>query len=175
MTSEDNTGQIFEMTIDHTEHFQNMKMYDDAIKECIAAVEWAVDNNSVIKEMQARNLLASLYWSKEDVPKMISQYDTVINIAREHGLIFSEEYIYALFHFSLFLTRVQPVPLQLFSMMKELIEIRSKMVDDENDRDLQSYQALLDSLNMVYKRKKRLRKVKKYVYTKIVHLNNKEI
>lgn len=118
--------------------------------------------------MRARNLLASLYWSKEELNETLAQYGKVVSIGREHDLRYTDEYVQAIYHAVVILTRIQPPPPAMFSLAKELVEVHSSMVEDENDKDLQDYKMILETLNRVYKRKHRLRKQKEYVYTKIV-------
>lgn len=164
----DEINHPFEGMIEHAEHLRDNKMYDESIRECQSAVNWAVDNGLLKEELQARNILASIYMSKGDVQEMLSQLGTVISTARDNDMKYCDAYTESLFQYACYLTRLQPVPPQLFSTMEELIEVRSSMVDDENDSDLQSYRSMLDALKRVYKRKKSLRKTRRHTYTKIV-------
>lgn len=169
MKSVCNNVNEYERLVALVEQFRNEKNVDEAITECSAAVKWAINNNSLPKEMQARNLLASLYWSKNDVSEALVQYGKVVGIGREHELRYTDEYVQAIYHTVVILTRIQPPPPAMFSLAEELVEVRGKMVDnDGNDRDLQDYKMILETLKRVYKRKHRLRKQKEYVYTEIV-------
>lgn len=141
---------------------------DKAIVECCAAVESALKNNLFKKEMRARNLLASLYWTTDELNETLAQYGKVVGIGREHDMRYTDEYLHAIYHAVVILSRIQPPPPELFSLAKELVEVRSSMVNDENDKDLQDYKTILETLNRVYKRKHRLRMQKEYEYTKIV-------
>lgn len=97
------------------------------------------------------------------------QYGKVVGIGREHELRYTDEYVQAIYHAVVILTRIQPPPPAMFSLSEELVEVRGKMVDnDGNDKDLQDYKMILETLKRVYKRKHRLRKQKEYVYTEIV-------
>ena len=169
MESVCNNFNEYERLIVLTEHLRDEKNLDEAITECSAAVKWAIDNNSLTKEMQALNLLASLYWSKNDLNEALAQYGKVAGIGREHDLRYSDEYVHSIYHAVVILTRIQPPPPAMFSLAEELVEVRGKMVDnDGNDKELQDYKMILETLNRVYKRKHRLRRQKEYVYTEIV-------
>ena len=162
----DNT---YETLISRAEQLRADGQVDDAIAECIAAIERATLIISPKKEMQARNLLASFYWSKEELSEALVQYGKVVGIGREHELRYTDEYVQAIYHAVVILTRIQPPPPAMFSLSEELVEVRGKMVDnDGNDKDLQDYKMILETLKRVYKRKHRLRKQKEYVYTEIV-------
>ena len=168
MESVCNNVNEYERLMALAEHLRDEKNVDEAITECSAAVELAINDNSLTKEMQARNLLASLYWSKEELSETLSQYGKVVGIGREHELRYADEYVQAIYHAVVILTRIQPPPPAMFSLAEELVEVRSKMVDnDEYDKDLQDYKMILETLNRVYKRKHRLRRKKDYVYTEI--------
>lgn len=159
----------YETLINHAEQLRAEGQVDDAIAECSVAVEYAVKNSLFNKEMQARNLWASLFLSKNDMSEVLVQYGKVVGIGREHELIYTDEYVQALYHAVVILTRIQPPPPAMFSLAEELVEVRSKMVDnDGNDKELQDYKMILETLNRVYKRKHRLRRQKEYVYTEIV-------
>ena len=169
MKSVCNNVNEYERLMALAEQFRNEKNVDEAITECSAAVKWAINNNSLPKEMQARNLLASFYWSKEELNGTLAQYDKVVGIGREHELRYTDEYVQAIYHAVVILTRIQPPPPAMFSLSEELVEVRGKMVDnDGNDKDLQDYKMILETLKRVYKRKHRLRKQKEYVYTENV-------
>lgn len=150
-----------------TEQFRNEKR----LSEVIADIEWAEKNNSLTEEMKARNVLADLHRCRGDFDEVLPHYCKVIELGREHGLQFSEEYVHALYHTVVFMTRIQPPPPQMFTLIDELIEVRSKMVDgDENDKDLHDYKMIQESLKRVYRRKHRLRRQKEYTYNTIVGL-----
>lgn len=150
------------------ERLRNEGNVDKAIEECIVATEWAVKNNSFEREMQARNLLASLYWSKEALCEALSQYGKVIGIGRKCGIIQNKVYTEALYHTVVILTRIQPPPPQMFLLAEELVKVRSSIANDENDKELQDYKLILDTLKKVYKRRHRLRKPKEYTITIII-------
>lgn len=145
--------------IGHAELLRDGSKIDEAVLVCSAAVEWAVDKGILKKEMQARNLLASLYRLNHDYNEMLVQYDKVISIAREHNLRYTDECTHALVRMVLFLSSVQPTPSLslLFSLADELVEVRGKMVNDENDKELQDYKMIRDTLKRTYKRRHRLR------------------
>lgn len=169
MKSVCNNVNEYERLMALVEQFRNEKNVDEAITECSVTVKWAINNNSLPKEMQARNLLASLYWSKEELSETLFQYGKVVGIGREHDLRYTDEYVQAIYHAVVILMRIQPPPPAMLSLAEELVEVRGKMVDnDGNDRDLQDYKMILETLKRVYKRKHRLRKQKEYVYTEIV-------
>lgn len=168
MKIKDDINHKFEELIGLAKQLFEDGKYEDAITKCLSAAELAERGDLFKEVMQVRNLLASVYRSNDDVSGMACEYFNVICIGRVHGLRYSDEYTEALFHYAVFLTRLQPVPPNLFTTMEELIEVRGMMVDDENDSDLQSYREMLETLRRVYKRKKRLRKVRGYTYTKIL-------
>lgn len=165
----------YDSLISYSEQLRDEHKIDEAIVECSAAVDWAVRNGELSKEMRARNLLASLYWSKDDFNNVLTHYGEVINIGREHDMKYTNEYIQALLRIVAFLTRIQPPPPQLFSFANELVEVRSRMVDgDENDKELQDYRMIQESLKRTYRRRHHLRKKKEYVYTEIVGIANND-
>lgn len=142
---------------------------DEAITKCSSIIEWAKENGSVVEEMKARNVLADIHRCNGDFDEVLPQYSKVLELGRKHNLQFSDEYIHALYHTVVFMTRIQPPPPQMFTLIDELVEVRSQMVDgDENDKDLQDYKKMQEVLKRTYKRKHRLRKQKKYTYTYIV-------
>lgn len=164
-------GAKYESLAEQIEPFQDLKGVDEAIAECTAAAEWTVDNKTLREEMKARNQLADLHRCRGDFDEVLPHYCKVIELGREHGLQFSEEYVHALYHTVVFMTRIQPPPPQMFTLIDELIEVRSKMVDgDENDKDLHDYKMIQESLKRVYRRKHRLRRQKEYTYNTIVGL-----
>lgn len=169
LESSNDKNHEYKALVSHAEQLQVDGKIDEAIAKCVTAVKWAETNISPKKEMQARNLLASLYWSKNDVSEALVQYGKVVGIGGEHDLRYTDEYVHAIYHTVVILTRIQPPPPAMFSLSEELVEVRGKMVDnDGNDKDLQDYKMILETLKRVYKRKHRLRKQKEYVYTEIV-------
>lgn len=110
-------------------------------------------------QMQARNLLADIHRKRGDVNETFSQYGKVIKLGRNHNLQLTDEYVHALYHTVVFLTRIQPSPPQMFTLTDELVEVRSKMVDgDGTDRELQDYKMIQEALRRTYRRRHRLRR-----------------
>lgn len=160
---------INEMFIHNVVQMQDDDKLDEAITKCSSIIEWAKENGSVVEEMKARNVLADIHRCNGDFDEVLPQYSKVLELGRKHNLQFSDEYIHALYHTVVFMTRIQPPPPQMFTLIDELVEVRSQMVDgDENDKDLQDYKKMQEVLKRTYKRKHRLRKQKKYTYTYIV-------
>ena len=175
MISTDDNSNRYDDRIRQIEQLRDKNKIDEAIFECSNAVEWALKNGDILKELQARNMLASLYWKKNDLKETLSQYSIVISKSVEHNQRYTDENIHALFHAVVILTRIQPPPPQLFSLANELVEVRSKMVNgDENDKELQEYKMILESLKRTYRRRHHLRKPQKYVYTEIVGIANND-
>ncbi|MBO7490643.1 MAG: hypothetical protein J6T88_10230 [Bacteroidales bacterium] len=166
----ENTSE-YDQLISKAGQFRAKKRIDDAIVECTMAIDWAVKNNSLTEEMKARNVLADIHRCNGDFDEVLPQYSKVLELGRKHNLQFSDEYIHALYHTVVFMTRIQPPPPQMFTLIDELVEVRSQMVDgDENDKDLQDYKKMQEVLKRTYKRKHRLRKQKEYTYNTIVGL-----
>lgn len=144
---------------------------DEAILGYSSAIEWANGNRLLKLEMQARNLLADLHRKNGDVDETLSQYGKVIELGREHNLRFTDEYVQALYHTVGVLTHIQPPPPQMFTLADELVAVRSKMVDgDENDIVLQNYKMIQEILKRTYRRKHHLRKTQKAIYTNVVNI-----
>jgi len=162
-----NMDDEYEVLIRQAEKLRDEKNIDDALVVCSNAVKFATDNKLPNKEIKARRLLAILYRLTFSINAAWSEYGKVTELANEHGLRYSDEYEEALFDEVMFLTRMQPPPPQMFSLAEELVEIRSKKTEDENDKRLQDYKMFRDQLNRVYKRKHRLRKVRRYKYISI--------
>ena len=162
---DDNINKGSVQSLCSTEQFRNEKR----LSEVIAGIEWAEKNNSLTEEMKARNVLADIHRCNGDFDEVLPHYSKVIELGRKYNLRFSDEYIHALYHTVVFMTRIQPPPPQMFTLLDELVEVRSQMVDgDENDKDLQDYKKMQEVLKRTYKRKHWLRKQKKYKYTYIV-------
>lgn len=143
--------------------------HNEANLEYSLAIKWAKANSSLLMQMKACNVLADIHRCNGDFDEVLPQYSKVLELGRKHNLQFSDEYIHALYHTVVFMTRIQPPPPQMFTLIDELVEVRSQMVDgDENDKDLQDYKKMQEVLKRTYKRKHRLRKQKKYTYTYIV-------
>lgn len=172
MKSTPNNKNKYDSSIELAKHLRDKGNIDEAIKEYNRAAEWAVKKESYLLEMQAHNLLASLYWSREDLSETLYQYGKVIGIGRECDIRHTKEYTEAIYHIVVILTRIQPPPPQLFTLAKELVDVRCEMVNDKNDKDFQDYKLILDTLNKVYKRRHRLRKPRKYTFMKIIGVVN---
>ena len=166
----------YELRINEIEQLRIVGRTSEAITECAAAIDRAVKNNSLTEEMKARNVLADIHRCNGVFDEVLPHYSKVIELGRKYNLRFSDEYNHALYHTVVFMTRIQPPPPQMFTLIDELVEVRSQMVDgDENDKDLQDYKKMQEVLKRTYKRKHRLRKQKKYTYTYIVGIVKNEL